>query len=425
MSRMETICLLTVILLFVEMLLVVSLRDCSLGHHRITRCHHLLSKVNESGGGVVAIDETTGKRKFMHMTTEQDELLKIEGEAEAALMAYNSGLLKPRTAKKRSNTGGFGNQQPTKHAKKGKGKKSAKSSVALNDDNGDADDDGILQIYAQALQTDGVIRIDNVLREDLADDLKAYLVDLRARGIIAVENGEVSSEERFADVLLNQNRCDLKIPLGPDSVNKALYHILCQSTIGPLIEHIFSSYGGPGELAELYELNCFMSNPGARRQLVHADNVCVDRGVLPEDEPVMLTAFVSLQDTDALMGPTTWLLGTNNRPSHEGFYGNGKEEILRSSKKAVGCLPKGSCALFDPRTLHCAGANSSPNLESTRALFYISFKNPSVDYPGCPTCSGYGITDAGFTLSDLKTELKRQIETGEVSTRLDFAARFP
>lgn len=399
----------------------VNQHPCQAGTKR--RRHHFLNAVQESGGGVVAIDETTGKRKFMQMTAEQDEILRVEGEAEAKLMAYNNGVLQQTTIKRRSSSGGFGSRPANK--KKGTSKKTMKSSDKLKGEQTESTSDELLQGYAKVLQADGIIRIDDVLKEDLADDLKNYLVGLRRRGTLAVENGEVTSQERFADVLLNQNRCDLKIPLGPTSVNKALHHVLCQSVIGPLIQHIFDSYGEPGRQAELYELNCFMSNPGARRQLVHADNVCVERGVLPEDEPVMLTAFVALQDTDELMGPTTWLLGTNNRPAHEEFYGEGKENILKNAKKVMGCLPKGSCALFDPRTLHCAGSNTSPDLESTRALFYISFKNPAVDYPGCPTCSGYGIADAGLTLLELMTELPRQIQTGESSTRLDFAARFP
>jgi ectoine hydroxylase-related dioxygenase (phytanoyl-CoA dioxygenase family) len=168
-----------------------------------------------------------------------------------------------------------------------------------------------------------------------------------------------------------------------------------------------------------------MSNAGARRQLVHADNVFVEAGVLPDDEPVMLTAFVALQDIDERMGPTTWLLGTNNRAAHEKFYGDEKEHVLQSSTKVVGCLPKGACALFDPRTLHCGGANTSLERENTRALFYVSFKHPSIDYPGCPTCSGYGIVDSAFTLDELRTELSRQIERKEPSTRLAFASSFP
>jgi Phytanoyl-CoA dioxygenase (PhyH) len=383
--------------------------------------------VGTNNSNVVAVvDATTGERKFMYMTAEQDELLRRKGESEAELMNTNTALLKPTIVKRRSSSRTTTASTATTTTRGGFGTSSGKN-IPPSDKNTEARTQMMIEGLAQVVKRDGIVRIDNVLSNELADRLKTYLVDLRARGIRAVERGEASSQERFADVLLNQNRCDLKIPLGPESVNQALHHLLCHSLVGPLLEHIFDSYGEnqPGGQAELYELNCFMSNSGARRQLVHADNVCVEPGVLPDDEPVMLTAFVALQDIDERMGPTTWLLGTNNRAAHEQFYGDKKENILKSSKKVVGCLPKGACAVFDPRTLHCGGANTSQDPASTRALFYISFKNPSVDYPGCPTCSGYGIADAGFTLKELRTELSKQIERKELSTRLDFASSFP
>jgi hypothetical protein len=46
-------------------------------------------------------------------------------------------------------------------------------------------------------------------------------------------------------------------------------------------------------------------------------------------------------------------------------------------------LPKGSCGIFDSRLLHCGGANRSAD-DTTRAIFYFSFKNPKIGYPGNP-----------------------------------------
>lgn len=68
-------------------------------------------------------------------------------------------------------------------------------------------------------------------------------------------------------------------------------------------------------------------------------------------------------------------------------------------------LPKGSCIVFDPRVLHCAGANESSDPEHTRALFYMTFKNPKVDSPGCPSTSGYGISTAELTMNELVSDL--------------------
>jgi ectoine hydroxylase-related dioxygenase (phytanoyl-CoA dioxygenase family) len=371
----------------------------------------------------VVAEDTQGnaplKRRFMQMTEEEDRILKDNGDREAKLMASSQAPLvahKVKIAAVSSGGRGFGSKsiQQTSEA----------ASDVLT----------YAKAYAKVLRKDGIVRIDNILPEALADSLKEYLVDLRARGTSDIENGIIlDSQERFADVLLNQNRCDLKIPLGPQPVNRALAYILHQTAIRTLVEYVFDSYGGNGKDATLYELNCFMSNQGARRQLVHADNVCVEKGLLSEAEPIMLTCFIALQDTDISMGPTTWILGTHNREAHAEFYGTGrtgtegessKDKLLRTRKKVVGTLAKGACAIFDPRTLHCAGANECQDPNMTRALFYISFKNPRVDHPGCPSCSGYGIADAELTLQELSDELATQ-SSGKPSRRLDFVASFP
>ncbi|TAF71290.1 MAG: hypothetical protein EAZ54_13530, partial [Curvibacter sp.] len=51
---------------------------------------------------VVAIDASTGERRFMYMTAEQDELLRQKGEAEAALMKVNTAFLEPTVVKPRN-----------------------------------------------------------------------------------------------------------------------------------------------------------------------------------------------------------------------------------------------------------------------------------------------------------------------------------
>lgn len=51
------------------------------------------------------------------------------------------------------------------------------------------------------------------------------------------------------------------------------------------------------------------------------------------------------------------------------------------AQTVLGLLPKGCCAIFDSRTLHCGGANRS---DTSRALFYFTFKNPKIGDPGNP-----------------------------------------
>jgi hypothetical protein len=272
-------------------------------------------------------------------------------------------------------------------------------------------------------------------------------VDLRDRSWRGVEEGAVAdSRDRFADALLNRNRCDLKVPLGPPPVHRALRHLLSgeKTALRGLIGAAFDAHspgGGGGEGgdgATLYELNCFMSRSGARRQLVHADSVCFGAlegggggsgdpsesrslpGAASPDRsgPAMLTCFVALQDVDESMGPTYFLPGTNNLEAHRQFFGGGggggaagpgsKEALLSARRVVAGTLRKGSCVLFDPRTLHCAGANRCQDPDTTRALFYFTFKSPRVDSPGSPSCGGYGIPGADLSLRRLCAELEAE-----------------
>lgn len=397
------------------------------------------------------------KARFMYMTHEEDRLLKEKGDYEQSLMR-NPVPLKPH--KVRRGAGGFGGGGGSSKTKKNT-KQNAKNKKGGT--NAETEDEsllsssiplGTIQSYAKVLATDGLVRIDNVLEPSLADELRDYLCDLRTRSIADVENGRVQdSQERFADVLLNQNRCDLKIPLGPPPVNNALYHLLARtgnndgrtntneslSIVRKVVDYVFESYDGVGKDAELWESNCFMSNSGARRQLVHADNVCLEPvvGLKTEDEPIILTCFVALQDIDATMGPTVWMPGTHTLAAHNQFFETGidasstptdsyspKDAILKSSNAVVGTIPKGACVIFDPRVLHCAGSNTCADPDHTRALFYVSVKNPKIDNPGCPSTSGYGIATAAITLEELTDDLVAE-QRGEAPKRLPLISCFP
>lgn len=402
---------------------------------------------------------SSSRRRFMYMTPEQDELLKQQGDYEAMCM-QTPRPLKPHKVRGASSSsssssagggGGFGGGKTKKGGTK-QPNKTAASRQSTSSTN-----TIILESYAKALQTDGVVRIDNVLSAEVADALRDYLMDLRAKGTAAIESGEVQdSQERFADVLLNQNRCDLKIPLGPAQVHEALYELLVSaqdeskggtstssktssSIVRDVMEHVFESYEGVGKDAELWELNCFMSNAGARRQLVHADVVSLEPviGLKSEEEPIVLTCFVALQDIDATMGPTVWMPGTHTLQAHNQFFETGKDEtstktssyspkdaILQSSKSFVGTLPKGACVIFDPRVLHCAGANTCADPDKTRALFYMSFKNPKIESPGCPSTSGYGVSTAAITMEELTKDLRAE-RAGKPTQRLQLIACFP
>jgi hypothetical protein len=413
-----------------------------------------------------ASGSTPPKRLFMYMTPEQDRLLRDKGDREAFLMSQSPQTpLKAFKVKRVKSTvsgsnskGGFGSKP---NASSGKKKQSKPSfATTINSQETSSSTPSIFEMqapaYVQELHTEGLVRIDGVLSPELCKNLREYLIDLRARSTQAIEQGTLlDSQDRFADVLLNQNRCDLKVPLGPPPVMQALAHLLNPhyTPLRSMIQHVFDPFtNNAGHEATLYELNCFMSNAGARRQLVHADNVFgpppssssssssnnENEMALLDHEPALVTCFVALQDIDETMGPTIWIPRTHNRPSHEEFYApdsdttqqrgdttveSSKERLLRTSPSVVGTLPQGSCVVFDPRTLHCASANACADPTHTRALFYFSFKNPRVDDPGCPSCSGYGLVDAELTLHELCSEMD-EARHG-FSRRLEILSCFP
>jgi ectoine hydroxylase-related dioxygenase (phytanoyl-CoA dioxygenase family) len=254
---------------------------------------------------------------------------------------------------------------------------------------------------SKELRTVGVVRIDNVLTNDMADDMRRYVFDLRQESEELVRTKVVPSLARFANVLLKENRCDVTIPLEEKVVIDSLLWLLEKSPVGYVVSSIF------GKDATLQELSCLISDPGSQRQVVHPDT---PYGA--DDEPVMLTCFIALQDVKLEMGPTTWLPRTHTREAHEQFRNesvdprtgeSSKDKLLRTTPAVLGLLPKGSCAIFDSRLLHCGGANIST--DQRRALFYCSFKNPTVGYPGNPGSIRRELLSK-YTLATLIDDLK-------------------
>jgi ectoine hydroxylase-related dioxygenase (phytanoyl-CoA dioxygenase family) len=253
--------------------------------------------------------------------------------------------------------------------------------------------------YAKVLINEGVVRIDNVLSSTTADGVRDYLYELRARSEKEVEEGTIQPIERFATVLLKKNRCDLTVPLGDEIITQALDETLRLSPIGATISKIF------GDAAILHELSCLMSDSGSQRQVVHPDTPFMEG-----KEAVLYTCFIALQDVTPDMGPTLWLPRTHNKQSHVEFKDeiswdgeSKKDALLRNTPAKLGLLKKGSCAIFDSRTLHCGTANLS---DGSRALFYFSFKNAEVGYTGNPPSIRKVLSDENVSLGELMKDLK-------------------
>lgn len=325
---------------------------------------------------------TTDSDEIHSLYKEQERLLVERGIIEAELMKLTASPIQPSISKGTGIAKGFSSSGAA-------GTKPADLKAAA-------------KIHAKELKQAGVVRIDNVLTDSMADNLRDYVFQLRKVSEEQVRKKEVKSIERFANVLLKENRCDLTIPLDDDLVIDALLWILQKTPVTQTVSSIL------GRDAGLYELSCLISDPGSQRQVTHPDNPCNSSN----NEPILYTCFIALQDIELDMGPTTWIPHTHNLESHEQFQDDAKDPssgespkdvLLRTKPSVLGLLPKGSCAIFDSRLLHCGGSNISNTI---RALFYCSFKSPKVGYPGNPGSIRQNL-QSKYTIPTLEKELKQ------------------
>lgn len=316
----------------------------------------------------------------------QEEMLVKRGIYEETLMAAAGNNGSPLKANKPKGVGG---------SQKGFGGGGSSNKSRFSDE---------AKSHAAVLRKEGVVRIDNVLSANLADRMRDFVLALRVDSLEQVAAGTLKNSDRFADVLLKSNRCDLKIPLGyngslENPAMEVLQHILCQSAVKDTIAASLT------DQAVLYELSCLISDPGSQRQVIHPDNPYLPN----REDPTLITCFIALQDVDVSMGPTVYLPRTHTAKAHAAFQDESispdqtespKDQLLRASKPLLGTLTKGSCAVYDSRVLHCGSANRS-RANTSRAIFYFSFRNPAVAYPGNPASIRSDLAAARLTLQDL------------------------
>lgn len=314
----------------------------------------------------------------------QEELLTKRGAFEEEIMPPST-LLSANKPKGSGTSGGFGG--------------GASGSTGVSSGRSTASKRRIVQAqsHAQVLREQGVVRIDKVLSTSVVDALHTFVHTLRPVAENEVITGQIDRKQRFADVLLRKNRCDLLMPL-TDVVYDGLYEALCESALGATLQELL------GPEAILYELSCLISDPGSDRQVMHPDTPYAP-------DAVLYTCFMALQDMTVDMGPTCWLPGTHQSEAHvafseeqsrDGLAGDSpKDHLLRTHPSVLGVLPKGACAIFDSRCLHAGTANRSTQ---PRAIFYCSFKSPRVGYPGNPSSMRPELAGR-FTLQQLQTQL--------------------
>jgi len=128
--------------------------------------------------------------------------------------------------------------------------------------------------------------------------------------------------------------------------------------------------------------------------------------------PFIVVAFLFISYHTVIIIIIAWIPNTHATVVHNLFRDeeidpvtgeSPKDTLLRTSPSVLGVLPKGSCAIFDSKLLHCGGANES---DISRALFYLSFKNTGLGYPGNPASIRPEL-HSKYTLKTLEAELKK------------------
>lgn len=350
-----------------------------------------------------------------------DGAVEARAERERALLQPGEGLvaLKQRGGRGAATGVGFSGGAPAAKAK-GKKKKTGKTSKGGAASAGAAAAATSGSVLAKELRKSGVVRIDGALRPETADALREFVDAERLRANAEVEAGSRDRLERFADLVLLANRCDVLLPLH-GAVLPALDELLGEgSVLGDLLCEVV------GEHAIFNEVACLISEPGSKQQPIHPDTPYTPR-------PPLYAAFVALQDVTLDMGPTVYLPGTHTKSEHTLFYGGDlergqdrsgqrsppiQEAYLASKSVKLGLLKKGDVALYNQQCLHCGSANESK--DKVRRQFYISVRDPSVKGVNARPSIRPAFREK-LTLGDVRDEL-RQLDGGSYRAGGKFAA---
>ena len=234
---------------------------------------------------------------------------------------------------------------------------------------------------AAAMETAGVVRLDAILSQATAVELRKYILAERDR--IDVDTTRRLAGDSLSRVLSPSNsgsgrgpskgeatttRWDVRLPWDAP-VERAVHEMLA----GPLGEALHALSGG-GE-APLFECAAIISAEGAAPQVLHSDTVLTDGLQL-------FTAFVAMQDIAPHMGPTRFLPATHQGADCASSHKKVARGEMELCEKAVSVsaldMHVGDCTLYDSRLLHCGGAHRAAppaTLSSERVLFYVSFQH--------------------------------------------------
>jgi ectoine hydroxylase-related dioxygenase (phytanoyl-CoA dioxygenase family) len=264
---------------------------------------------------------------------------------------------------------------------------------------------------AARLRQEGYLVVEGALPAETCDAVRNHVL------LTTDEAARVERHDLFGNIQEQQSRYDLKLDLCAPVVEALnLFVARC----GPLLTEAM------GGRARLVELAAITSDTGAVAQPVHADTMHgvtrflqseADLGALPralaaksgpdlvadsdEEEAtedmgaifravatetaLIYTTLIALQDIEPDMGPTHVWPGTNTVEHHATLWGTSVSEKLSVKEADVAfgvahrkmTLRKGDVVVYDSRTMHCGGANSSsPNVR--RSVLVVSAMGPGV-----------------------------------------------
>ena len=119
----------------------------------------------------------------------------------------------------------------------------------------------------------------------------------------------------------------------------------------------------------------------------HRDGQALSADPSTQLPPHCLNLFVPLVDVTEHVGPTEFWVGTHQEPTYHALKTEQKvtttptPEASPDASTATILAPAGSAILFDYRTIHRGGANSSGK---RRRVLYLTYATKCVSLPGFP-----------------------------------------
>ena len=216
----------------------------------------------------------------------------------------------------------------------------------------------------RVLNDDGVIRINNILSDEICDRLLSSINEILSEKLTSCV--EMTRETGFGNVLCRDKRWD--VYLRNEGVYAEALKIILNtpgSAISELLGGLFENedYGD----VEFQEFSALISDPGSTSQPIHPDSIYYEKAP-------MFTVFLALQNIEMDMGATVFLPRTNNLESHTAHKLKKNGIFLNSCDYRQGLLKKGDVAIMDSKTLHFGDANIGA---CRRVLMYFTLRRPN------------------------------------------------